>query len=63
MWGGAPDAFSLVWLCCGVEDTSRWVGAHGLHVTEWRTSGDLELVCTNLGEGAWCPHRRLFFET
>ena len=37
-----PPAGSLL---CSVEDTPRWVGASGLHGTEWGTSGDLELAC------------------
>ena len=43
--GAEPRAGSLL-CCCGVEDTPRWVvGASRLHGTEWRASGDLELVC------------------
>ena len=32
-------------MCCGVENTPKWVGTAGQHGTESRTSSDLEVVC------------------
>ena len=53
-------------VCCGgVGDTTRLVGASGLHGTEWKTSGDLEVVCNEAvqsrGRGPGVHITPLFF--
>ena len=58
--GGAPARFSLVWVWCRGH-RGGLVGASGLDGTEFRTSGDLELVgneaAQSRGRGTWYPQQ------